>query len=320
MIDLRHAGTSPQLTAPLAGEVLLVEHVEAALVDDKLRKSLLALAAAPVDGCLILSSEIDLLFYVSQRAREALETDFGSESPTQEERLARQRNCDELQTQRAAWAEALRDFHKVRMNPPKFPWLGDHVPPEIWALLEEECGGSGPLIEIAQRLAKSRDLAGHREDEIIGFVLDAAEPYYRSVWDLCSRDERLVLVQLAEEGVVNPKRFDIVRRLHHRGLVDVDPRFALMNRSFLQFVRSVETPERVSEWEQNQAGLGWKRLATPLYTLAAVVIAILLYTQQNLVSQMLAIATGAAGALNSLRSLGLLARAPGAADKKTASV
>ena len=52
------------------------------------------------------------------------------------------------------------------------------------------------------------------------------------------------------------------------------------------------------------------------------VIAILLYTQQDLFSQMLAIATGAATALNSLRSVGLLASNAAAPDKdkKTAHV
>jgi len=73
--------------------------------------------------------------------------------------------------------------------------------------------------------------------------------------------------------------------------------------------RSIESPERVLEWEQTPAALGWRRFSTPLYTLAAVVVAILLYTQQDLLSQMLAIATGAAGALNSLRSLGIMANA-----------
>jgi hypothetical protein len=215
----------------------------------------------------------------------------------------------ELEAQRAAWAASLGDFQKARVHPPQFPQLDESLPRHVRALLFSECRHSEPLIEIAQRLASSPDLARHRDDEIIGFVLDAAEPYYRSIWELCSDDERLLLVQLAEEGVINPKRFDVFRQLHHRGLVVVEPRFDLMNGSFRDFVRSIESPERVLEWEQTPAALGWRRFSTPLYTLAAVVVAILLYTQQDLFSQMLAIATGAAGALNSLRSLGLMANA-----------
>jgi hypothetical protein len=174
--------------------------------------------------------------------------------------------------------------------------------------------------EIAERLARAPDLASHSENEVIGFILDAALPYYRSLWDLCTEGERLLLIQLAEEGVVNPKRFDLLRQLHHRGLVLVEPRFQLMNRSFTAFVKNVENRERVIEMEYTPAALGWKRFSTPLYTLAAVVIAILLYTQQDLVAQMLGIATGAAGALNSLRNIGLLARsAEGKAEHKSAN-
>jgi hypothetical protein len=305
-IDLRHATPSTTLLTPQAGQTLLVEHVEAALKDETMRGWLLSLVSRPTPGCLILCSEIDPLYYFSQRVREVADSRVHA---TDEVKAATKALRVELEAQRAAWAAALSDFQKARVHPPQFPQLDESLPRPIRALLFGECRHSEPLIEIAQRLASSPDLARHREDEIIGFVLDAAEPYYRSIWELCSDDERLLLVQLAEEGVINPKRFDVFRQLHHRGLVVVEPRFGLMNRSFRDFVRSIESPERVLEWEQTPAALGWRRFSTPLYTLAAVVVAILLYTQQDLFSQMLAIATGAAGALNSLRSLGIMANA-----------
>lgn len=305
-VDLRHATPPGALVTPQAGQTLIVEHAEAALKDDTLRGLLLSLVSRPSPGCLILCSEIDPLYYFSQRVREAAES---SVHATDEAKAATRALRAELESQRAAWAAALSDFQKARVHPPQFPTLDESLPRPVRALLFAECRHSESLIEIAQRLAASPDLARHREDEIIGFVLDAAEPHYRSIWELCSDDERLLLVQLAEEGVINPKRFDVFRQLHHRGLVVVEPRFDLMNRSFRDFVRSIESPERILEWERTPAALGWRRFSTPLYTLAAVVVAILLYTQQDLLSQMLAIATGAAGALNSLRSLGLMANA-----------
>jgi hypothetical protein len=316
-IDLRHATPSTALVTPQAGQTLLVEHVEAALRNESLRGLLLSLVSRPTPGCLILCSEIDPLYYFSQRVREVADSRVHA---TDEAKAATKALRVELEAQRAAWAAALGDFQKARVHPPQFPKLDESLPRHVRALLFSECRHSEPLIEIARRLASSPDLARHRDDEIVGFVLDAAEPYYRSIWELCSDDERLLLVQLAEEGVINPKRFDVFRQLHHRGLVVVEPRFDLMNRSFRDFVRSIESPERVLEWEQTPAALGWRRFSTPLYTLAAVVVAILLYTQQDLFSQMLAIATGAAGALNSLRSLGLMASAQGRpAATKTAN-
>lgn len=319
IVDLRHATATSSLVAPVAGETLLVKNVEAALSNESSRKALLALASSPSPGCLILCSEIDPLYYLSQRVRESMDARVETTADTPEAQAASMAIRAELQSQQAEWAAALRDFQKARVHPPVFPVLDETLPQPVRTLLYRECRHSESLIEIAQRLARSPDLAKHREDEIVGFVLDAAEPYYRSIWELCSDDERLLLVQLAEEGVINPKRFDVFRQLHHRGLVVVEPRFDLMNDSFRDFVRGIESPERVLEWERTPAALGWKRFSTPLYTLAAVVIAILLYTQQDLFSQMLALATGAAGALNSLRSLGVMASAQGRPDKKAAN-
>jgi hypothetical protein len=321
-VDLRHLAETEftEFKAPQPQEVLLVTHLEVALEDPTLRDALFKLAAGPAEGCLIFCSEIDPLYYVTQRARETLDSKPATAAGTETVAATLAADYAARQMQRARWASVLSDFEKIRMNPPDCPPLGDHLPLKYQRILKLECSSSERLIEIAQRLANSVDLPKYREDEIIGFVLDAAEPYYRSIWELCSQDERLVLIQLAEEGVVNPKRFDIVRRLHNRGLVVVEPRFDLMNRSFRQFVGSVESPERVKEWEQTSAGVSWKRFSIPLYTLAAVVVAILLFTQQDLFSQMLGIATGAAGALNSLRSLGLMAKAVGVDAKPTAKV
>jgi len=147
------------------------------------------------------------------------------------------------------------------------------------------------------------DLAHYRWRQIVGFIGDAAEPYYRSQWDLCSRDEKLVMLQLAQEGVVNPKSIDLVMRLARRRLLVVDPRFCIMNESFGAFVRAAELPEHVVQWEHAGHGTTWSRLQTPIYALAIVVVAILLYTEQGLASSIVALATGAAGKLGSLRKL-----------------
>lgn len=319
-IDLRHSAGSSGMTPPRSGEVLLVKHLEAALEEPALRDSLAALTASSAEGCLVFSSEIDPYYYVTQRAREAFDAVQGGSSRAEAAAAPPADTYAERKAQCARWASLLSDFRKIRIRPPDFPSLGGQVPERCRRILESECASSEPLIEIAQRLARSPDLANFRDDEIVGFVLDAAEPYYRSLWDLCSREERLVLIQLAEEGVVNPKQFDTLERLHKRGLVLVEPRFDVMNSSFRKFVRSVENPEHVKEWEQIEAARGWRRFSAPLYTMAAVAIGVLLFAQQELFSQVLGIATGAAAALNSLRNLGLLASTSKAEAPRTVKV
>jgi hypothetical protein len=59
-------------------------------------------------------------------------------------------------------------------------------------------------------------------------------------------------------------------------------------------------------------------LGTPLYALAAVVIAILLFTEQALLTNILAVATTAVGALGSFRGLQASVTKPFSAEVKPA--
>jgi hypothetical protein len=170
--------------------------------------------------------------------------------------------------------------------------------------LARECACTETLVEIGNRIGRPENhIEDYRWDEVVGFVLDSAEPYYRSIWQLCSHEEQLVLIQLAHEGLVNPKRIELIKRLARRRLVKVDPRFGLMNDSFRRFVCNVESREHISAWERAPTNSAWARLGTPLYALAAVIIAILLFTEQEMFTSIIAVATGAAGALGSMRNL-----------------
>ena len=303
-IDLRDMQLVPQLAQPPAGTVLCIQHLERKLADPKWRDALLALLNTDTPGCLVFTSDVDPLYYLTQRSREKEDylRSLGHEDTPR--RKEAEENSRDLRNELASWAVALREMRKIRQVHTPFPDV--RVPPDRIVLrdqLIEECAGIDPLIEIGARLLRRTDLPTYRWDEIVGFILDAAEPYYRSLWELCSREERLVLIQLAQEGLVNPRRVELVRRLARRGLLFFDPRLRLMNESFHRFVRSVETPERIAEWERTTEGMSWSRLGTPLYALAAVVIAILLFTEQAMITSVLAIVTGAAGTLGSLRSL-----------------
>lgn len=314
-IDLRDLQLAPQFSQPPAGAVLCIQHLERRLADKQWRDALLALLNTDTPGCLVFTSEIDPLYYLTQRSREKedyLRSLGDEDSPRRKDA---EEDSRDLRNELAHWGVALREMRKIRQMPAPFPDIP--VAADRAALrdkLLEECAGiDPPLIEIGARLLRRPDLTAYRWDEIVGFILDAAEPYYRAMWELCSREERLVLIQLAQEGLVNPRRVELVRRLARRGLVRFDPRLRLMNASFQRFVRTVEAPERIAEWERTSEGMSWSRLGTPLYALAAVVIAILLFTEQAMITSVLAIATGAAGTLGSLRSLYAATKSAGTA-------
>lgn len=303
-VDLRNAQLKDGITRPVNGRTLLVQHVETRLGEAGWRAALLALLDGHYAGCVILTSDLDPLHYLTQQVREKCDSIRTLPAEEKDKRAEAEKTCSELRIELADWAEALRTVRKLRETTPAFPAFapgGRYA--QLYPKLAGECGSTEPLIAIGQRLLKRTDLDAYRWNDIVGFVLDAAEPYYRSIWELCSREERLVLIQLAQVGLVNPKREDIVRRLARRRLVVVDPRFRLMSQSFMRFVCAAEPQERITEWERSGSAMSWSRLGTPLYALAAMVIAVLLFAEQAFFTNILAVATGSAVTLGSLRSI-----------------
>ena len=68
---------------------------------------------------------------------------------------------------------------------------------------------------------------------------------------------------------------------------------------------------------RDRAG-GWSRLGTPLYAFAAVIVAILLFTEQSTLRSVLAAATGVASTLGSFRNIYAMASKPADAASKVA--
>ncbi len=134
------------------------------------------------------------------------------------------------------------------------------------------------------------------EDHIISRVGAEAQLHYRQLWSHCTTDEKLVLVQLAEHGIVNPKSFGWVMDLMNRGLVVRTPDLRLMNESFKRFVLQETKRSQILEWQEEMGPSAWSvlkwLLPLPLLLLAG----FLFITQRDAVSN-------AAGVLVALASL-----------------
>lgn len=134
------------------------------------------------------------------------------------------------------------------------------------------------------------------EDHVIARIGAEARLHYRYLWSQCTTDEKLVLVQLARNGLVNPKYFGWVLDLMNRGLVVRGPDLRIMNRSFRRFVDQEVRRSDVLEWEEELGPNAWGVLKWilpfPLLALAG----FLFITQRDAVSNV-------AGVLVALASL-----------------
>lgn len=155
---------------------------------------------------------------------------------------------------------------------------------DLEALVLAECSFSPQLLAIAEEVV--RDLpagsAPTREDVLFEIGI-AAEPFYRAIWASCSKPERIVLRQLAEEGVVNPRNPGVVAQLMRSGLVRRNPCFCFMNETFRRFVLRELPSETLVEWEHQGVRLPWASVTTTMATVALGIGGVLVLTQQQLI-------------------------------------
>jgi hypothetical protein len=293
-VDLRDASKPLASIAPAAlaaDRPIVLDHLEARLADPEWRKALLALICAPREQPLLLVSALDPLYFLVGRARE------GAASAE-----------DWLEIQR--WAAALQCVERVRFQLPTEA-VADGVSetgperaplsPLLSARLAEECRWSPRLREIEADLRARSDVGRFQWADLIDYVLDAAEPHYRELWCLCSVEERLVLRQLAEEGLVNPRCFDLLRRLRRRNLVRIDTRIRLAGESFRRFVLEAEDPGTVRGWEL--LGESSARVRGPLLAAGFVIAGLFVATMGPQIGQAVSLAAASGTLLTAVATV-----------------
>jgi hypothetical protein len=112
----------------------------------------------------------------------------------------------------------------------------------------------------------------------------AAAPYFESLWNACSVDERLALRQLAEEGVVNLHNQSVVRDLMRVGLIVRDPVPRIVDAAFRDFVLQAVSADQVGAWERSGVAVPWGSIETALLTGIVVLAGLLVVTQEQLLS------------------------------------
>jgi hypothetical protein len=188
-----------------------------------------------------------------------------------------------------------------------------HVPPRqkerLVATFRKECSRLPRLREIGAEIVDGfTSEAGLGEDQLVDEVLTRADSYYRALWTSCSRDEKLALVQLADEGLVNPANHSAIRQLMAKGLAVRDPFLRVVTTSFSRFVRAEVSPAMVAKWEARDPALHWDSVLLMTVLGASV---FLFVTQQEVAKAWMAYLTGAGAAIPALLKMlgGLRSRA-----------
>jgi hypothetical protein len=183
-------------------------------------------------------------------------------------------------------------------------------------LIWKECSPMPALWPFGAQLAKDiRQENICSEETITSEMLERADGYYRLVWKESSGDQKFVLAQLAEDGLLNPANGRAIRQLVRKGLVTTDPQFRFMNESFRRFVRSATTNALKQEWLRESRRSGWGKVHGAFFTTMILLGAFLLTTQNALWQSSAAYVTTALGALGTLIKLFNTYRSGGTTDK-----
>ena len=132
----------------------------------------------------------------------------------------------------------------------------------------------------------------------------SADAYYHWLLAGRSKAQKLALVQLAQEGVVNAKSRGVVRELMNEGLVV--RRWGLItiiDHRFAHFLNRAIPRESIKHWESQGAGIHASMLRTSLVVAGIGIGAFLLYTQAAIFNNWITYMTGLAAAVPAVMKL-----------------
>lgn len=299
IVDLasRPAAEAVEAVARSTGRTLVVLGLETCLASAECRREMpAALSRLGVQRSVFLVASRDPMSLLAGRA----ESDGAG---------AREAKAD-----LATWSGALRGYERARFAARSESAACEELgvssattrhSARLRRLVADETRWSDELFAIGRALVARPDFDGFDARRVEEYLLDAASPQYHALWDGCSEDEKLVLVQLAQEGLVNPRRADVLRRLRRRRLVRANPRFAPMSRSFQRFVLGAVAPEQVARWEKPEGVAGAALVRNLLLVLATVAAILLVLTQQSFITSTLGIASAAAGIVGSVQAVAM---------------
>lgn len=135
------------------------------------------------------------------------------------------------------------------------------------------------------------------KEKIILKIQELSQHYYKQLLNSCTRKEKYVLYDFAQNMLVNTNNLDTLNILLKKGLMAYDGTFKLMNESFRNFILSSITPVEAKELVKGLNGhVNWKSYKAPLL-LIALGAAVFLAFQENLLSNVNAIITTAIGGI-----------------------
>jgi hypothetical protein len=196
------------------------------------------------------------------------------------------------------WARVLNNFRKVQpaadeaMEP---DWATTDWGKPIW----DECRNHPTLQAIAHEIV-SAARGPIPKKAALARIEERALAFYKLIWSACTRPEKLLLVQLAQTGMVNPRATGTLQELVRKGVIELKPQPRIMNETFRHFLETAEAPDTVKAWESEAGESPWLIIRNVVVGLTLIALVVLAATQNQTLQTATTVISAATAALAGL--------------------
>ncbi|MDF9798631.1 hypothetical protein OKW21_003894 [Catalinimonas alkaloidigena] len=156
-----------------------------------------------------------------------------------------------------------------------------------------------PSLAVVEQEKESKPLQHNDvKEEIILKIQSMAQPFYFSLWNTCSKEEKYLLYDLAMDGFVNTQNERGLKKLLEKGLIYYHESLQVMNESFRNFILSTikESESLAMEKELRRSGT-WSLYSSVFLILLISLIVFVSLSQKEIISQFVALMAGLATAI-----------------------
>jgi hypothetical protein len=216
------------------------------------------------------------------------------------------------ETEFGRWAHVFLQFERVLVHEKRAEVSASEIAcrrgswgDELW----EECRHHrslrryGEMITeaVEQRIAAGQPLPTH--EQLIDELYEKALALYKLLWSACTRPEKLLLVQLAQTGLVNPICKDTLHDLIRKRLVVLKPYPTVMNESFTRFLQSAATSEQILAWEKEAGESHWQTVRNVLVIMVVFTLLMIGVSQDHALQSISGILTAVVGGIGGVFKL-----------------
>lgn len=213
-------------------------------------------------------------------------------------------------TEELSWAKLFANFSKHYDWTPGKKYMPRTVG-DVLHLIENESNGWAELRDIEEAFKQYHCLVKLKDSnaaitadnlqqywkpaQIIAFFAMHGGALYRMKWELCTKDERYLLFQLASGCHVNPLNSEVLEHLMRRGYIYRDAGWHLVNDSFKRFVLHAERESDIAEWQADANTSIWSMLRIPVFTVVLVLLVVTVFSSGQAIDSALGILTAILG-------------------------